>query len=332
MNFNNQGILGFDLSKYQDSPATPAVIDFQKMRDFGASFVIIRVGQGNFIDRVWKTNATNAKGILPRGAYWFFDPYYSPIIQADMCLEAVLSERIEGRLWLDLEFWWQGDYTAPRHWRTFLDRCKAAGLRTGIYSRASWWREYARDADMTYFMREPSWVAQYPTLLEGLPGFAEPMIHQDGTPSVGLEAGVESVEIDRNWWNGNYEFFNEWRTQPPAEQPEEVTMSTWYRVNATAGLNIRNGAGAGNLDIGDLTYNDRIEVEGAPVSGWLHIKSILRVGSTVQITFDGWCSGAYCVAISPPVIPLPEVPTVTLKHTIDVYSDGSLKIDGVSYP
>jgi hypothetical protein len=38
------------------------------------------------------------------------------------------------------------------------------------------------------------------------------------------------------------------------------------------------------------------------------------------------------VAISPPVIPLPEVPTVTLKHTIDVYSDGSLKIDGVSYP
>lgn len=57
----------------------------------------------------------------------------------------------------------------------------------------------------------------------------------------------------------------------------------------------------------------------------------------VHLTYPtvGWSKAIWFkyapVVVNPPPPPPPD-PTVTLKHTIEVYSNGSLKIDGIPYP
>lgn len=60
--------LGLDISHYQGTP------DFNKMRNAGVSFVIIKASQNNFIDSLFRENWEGAKeaGLL-RGAYHFYD-------------------------------------------------------------------------------------------------------------------------------------------------------------------------------------------------------------------------------------------------------------------
>ncbi len=105
MNFNDMGIQGFDVSLYQDDNATPQGIDFVKMKNWGADFVIIRAGQNNWIDPDFARNWLEAKAAgIPRGAYWFYDPRRDPVSQAAAFCNLVASDPPEGRLWIDLEF------------------------------------------------------------------------------------------------------------------------------------------------------------------------------------------------------------------------------------
>lgn len=229
MTFIDNGIFGFDISTYQDAPTTPQVVDFYKMRNYGASFVIMRAGQGNFIDQDWVTHKNNSRGVLPRAPYWFYDPIREPNAQADLLLSAIGSENFEGRVWLDLEFYWDGAYSAPVHWRTFRNRIKNAGLRFGIYTRKTWYDGRVTAAEASDFARDPFWVAQYSSVLNYIPeGVVDPMMWQDGTPSIGIAAGVESKEIDHDKWNSKFNFNAEWGVQPPPPPPPGAFMK--YKV------------------------------------------------------------------------------------------------------
>jgi hypothetical protein len=116
---NYTGIFGFDISTWQDSPSIPGVIDFQAMRDYGGRFVIIKAGQGNWKDPDFDVSWKNAKGILPRATYWFYDNRYPPKEQAEKYFEIIKGD-LEGMCWLDLEDRQVGIYSGWRGWYDFI--------------------------------------------------------------------------------------------------------------------------------------------------------------------------------------------------------------------
>lgn len=83
------------------------------------------------------------------------------------------------------------------------------------------------------------------------------------------------------------------------------------------------------LYVGDVVY-------GALTNGRIYFSRIYRAGGTVEEQPGNAAavnptntSEAYMTLAN---VAEPETPTVTLKHTIEVYSDGSLRVDGNPYP
>lgn len=170
-------------------------------------------------------------------------------------------------------------------------------------------------------------------------------IHQyswSGQPS---RWGTGGTRVDENVFNGTVEMMNEWLTSPVSTPTGTGGNMLYGRVN-TGVLNVRSGPDAALYpDIGDLLLNDYLVATEA-VNGWWRLKSaqrgswegpdvLLANGTPIEVraasTNDVWAKASYIVATAPPPIePPPTEPTLT--HTIQVYSDGSIKIDGNPYP
>lgn len=239
MNFNDQGIEGFDVSFYQDDPATVRQIDFAQMKAYGANFVIIRAGQNQWIDSDFVYNWREAKNAgLPRGAYWFYDPRISPQVQAAYFCNLVKDDIPEGRLWVDLEFpaSYGGAYSAQTHWKTFCEEIKRlSGLRVGIYTGYYWWMEHTGNlsaSDKSYWSQYALWLAWYTTNQANviIPApWTSVVMWQDGTPTIGIEVGVESNEIDHNKFNGGYsEFAQEFNSTIIIPPPPPIETTPLY--------------------------------------------------------------------------------------------------------
>ena len=109
-------IIGADVSFYQDDKTTPQGIDFAIMRSGGASFVILRAGQNKWADRDIQRNWKAAKGILPRGSYWFYDSRISPKEQADLWISTLGGDLGELPLWCDFEDNYGGQFGKWQDW------------------------------------------------------------------------------------------------------------------------------------------------------------------------------------------------------------------------
>jgi len=224
---------GHDISTWQDDPNVAGSVNFQKMRDNGASFVIMRASVGNQYDVDFPTYKINSRGILPRGVYHYYWNNIDPRFQAQTCLAAIGGEAIEGRVWLDLETREAGSFRGSAHWRTFIEVIQAAGYRVGIYTGYYWWKDEAvnKGADLNYFAQFPLWQAWYTAnsadVLVAL-GWSSMMMWQDTSLYNGQNAGVESTAIDRDFWNDAYDFNTEWGIVTPP--PNGGTM----RYTATA--------------------------------------------------------------------------------------------------
>lgn len=265
MIFNDTGIQGFDVSFYQDNNSTSQQIDFSKMKSYGADFVIIKSGQRNYLDPDFVYNWREAKAAgIPRAAYWFYDPRESPITQARLFWDSVKNDLPEGRLWVDLEFSpaWGGAYQGWENWKAMLEELKRVsnGFRIGVYTANWWWQNYEWVVDNAYFGTYPLWVAQYinnPDYVTLPKPWSRAMLWQDGTPTIGLAVGVESLEIDHNKFNGTLSQFQDefgGVEIPPIGEPQimKCEMKAGYSVN------FRTEAGAiiGQLRVGDVVYGE----------------------------------------------------------------------------
>jgi len=219
---------GHDISTWQDDPNVAGSVNFQKMRDNGASFVIMRASVGNQYDVDFPTYKINSRGILPRGVYHYYWNNIDPKVQAQTCIAAIGGEAIEGRVWLDLETREAGVYRGSAHWRTFIETIQAAGYRVGIYTGYYWWKDEAvnKGADLNYFAQFPLWQAWYtsdPAIVQIAQGWGKMMLWQDTSSYPGSVAGVESPTIDHNFWNDAYNFNTEWGTTTIQDGYQELT-------------------------------------------------------------------------------------------------------------
>jgi hypothetical protein len=336
LTFIDNGIFGFDISTYQDAHTTPQIVDFQKMADYGTSFVIIRAGQGNFIDQDWHTHRVNSRGLLPRAPYWFYDPRIEPIYQADLCLSAIGNELFEGRVWLDLEFNWSGSYEAPRYWNLFRNRIKSRGFEYGTYTRKTWWDDRVTLAEALDFATDPFWVAQYNDVLDFIPkGVEHVMIWQDGTPPIGHEAGVESIEIDHNKWNSHFDFLVEWGT--PSIPPVPGDSMLKYKVVWPSGVARRSAPSTSNSATSATPYSFN-QVVDVIQDNILDAVSPTDINKRWVKFADGLFGASNYPDSDSPEVRMVKVedntpPTTPVRtHTIDVFSNGSLLIDGNPYP
>jgi GH25 family lysozyme M1 (1,4-beta-N-acetylmuramidase) len=315
MNYN--GIFLFDISHWQGS------VDFRKMKSYGASAVIMKASQGNWEDSKFDENWTAAKGLLPRASYHYYDNRYPPKDQARKYFD-IIKKDLEGMCWLDLEDKQAGIYAGWRNWFDFIEELKALypGARIGIYSGFYYMVEmlsYATKLQRDYFGQFSLWLAWYfsdpfhpiyKTIMTPLPWLVYDIL-QSGTPAIGIDAGVESKEIDYNQFNGDETKFKQMFggsvvPPPPPVEPGE-TMQGKVLVN----LFIRPTPSTQYAYVGQLAPNDI--VEGTRLdSGWWKLSKWMR-GTTVMVlprldcyAYEGASSGYIQTITAPPPPPSEE--------------------------
>jgi GH25 family lysozyme M1 (1,4-beta-N-acetylmuramidase) len=258
-----------------------------------------------------------------RGAYHFFRKAQDPLKQAQHFVSTVAQYATsDDILVLDFE---EGGETAAQI-IVFLGYVNS---RFPLNIIMNYSRKNLMDAmPMTQAQRDiltgyPVWVAGYPDnadLFASVPAGYIPDQTKWGPvwlwqySSHGAVYGIDG-SVDCNWIHPTlYRLISGEIAPPNGEQ-----MTTWYKVTASSGLNIRNGPGANYSDIGDLFPGDIIEVIET-LGGWHHFKSLWRKDAHIS-TVDpaAWCAAAYTVATAPPnEPPAPEQvpPDYIMAHWI----------------
>lgn len=215
-------VIGPDCSFYQDDNNTPQGINFFKMREV-AHCVILRTGQNTWPDPDFKRNWIEAKAAgLPRGSYWFFDSRIEAKRQAEMYVNLLDGDLGELPLFGDFEDRYNGPYDGWRHYYNFMATLERLlpGKELGIYTGYWFWREKTISAgiskdSLNYFKKFPLWIANYGANgdLPERPPIPEPWddwtLWQFTDNGDGTAYGVESLNIDLNFFNGTLEQFRE---------------------------------------------------------------------------------------------------------------------------
>lgn len=230
-------IVGPDVSFYQDDPGTPRGIDFEKMKAAGAQFAIIRAGQNLWEDNEFDISWRASKGILPRGPYWFFDSRIDPKFQAKKWLSCFDDPNDLGELpfFCDFEDTYGGKFGTWRHWYDFMEELKVLrpGIRLGVYTGYYYWRERTigkaiPKASLNYFKQYPLWIAAYNPVGPEVPApWDDWTLWQYTDNGDGTRYGVESKNIDLNYFNGDEASFEAWAgtvITPPVEENKRVTL------------------------------------------------------------------------------------------------------------
>jgi lysozyme len=357
MQFEYDNIWGVDVSTWQDSPQIPGHINFQKMKDAGASFVILKAGQGDWEDPDFKTGWNNSRGILPRHVYWYYDNLYDPKEQANRFWNIIKYDTDGIIVWLDLEDRLLGEFQGWRQWKIFIQEFKRISGFTddhvGIYTNFYFWTENLSSAssiERAYFLRHPLWLASYPAdplhppyadILVPLP-WTSPIILQTGTPPIGLDLGVESREIDYDQFNGNQEKFNKYfkltgEPTPMADYMElKSSVATEYR-SIREQITYPNpphivGTKIGQINVGSIA-------KALPTDFYVYTADVVINGETLARRNDIWWK-VYEANGNPIVGWVAEIhkgfrylntrlvtvaPAPTPAHVVEVFVDGVLE-------
>jgi lysozyme len=257
---------GFDISLWQDSNSTPQMVDFLKAKAAGIRFAFIKAAQGNWLDQDFVLNwASSKKAGLLRGAYHFLDWRY-PLIEQARFFSGVLRTD-PGELPPVLDFESRVNVpdraTASQAAKSFVLIVEQELKRRPIlYTSPGYWMEFG-SVD-PFWRNYPLWIAHYTTADAPIvpAPWKEYAFWQYTSHGDGPAYGVESLNVDLNWYNGTLAELQkqfgldgqqpEQHDQPSARHPRmQVTAKT---------LNVRSGPGLSYADVGDLQQGDEIDV------------------------------------------------------------------------
>lgn len=284
-------IIGTDISFYE-SP-----VDFNKMKFGGASFTIIKVGQDNFIDRDFHLLNYNARGILPRGFYWFYDKGATPQSQAKLWFDAMGGDYGELPLFADFE----GEYGKGQidNFKIFLEEVKRLipNKEIVIYTAYYFWKDdsgynfnYAE-----YFKQYALWIATYGATPQIPAPWTDWLFWQFDDKGSGTIYGTKGGSVDLNYFNGDMNKFiqrfniTEVPTNSPSNIPNLIDSKSFYdgMIYEKFTKNLPNS--------GLTTYHvlkfDPIKTEFfvSPYIGNNHVPALLKkFGMDFAINGDGW--------------------------------------------
>ena len=302
-------VIGPDVSFYQDDPQTPQGINFIKMRQAGAGYIIIRAGQNLWGDRDFKANWRESKAAgMPRGSYWFYDSRADPKKQAELWVSQFDGDFGELPLWCDFEDNYGGSFKGWKNWYNFMERLKTLvpDKELGVYTAYYYWLENMAGvptASVNYFKQYPLWIANYGTTTPLVP---KPWIADEWTlwqftdNGDGALYGVESGNIDLNYFNGDLAAlkarFN--LSDTPIPDPDPTPVSKRFRVTVPS-LKVRKEPSLLGQQVGSILLNEVVEEIGANEDRtWLNIRKL-------DDSLTGWSFAAYLQRVSGPA-PEPE--------------------------
>lgn len=331
-----QEVIVPDVSFYQDNNQTAQGINFDKMVFAGAQGVIIRAGQGAWIDEDFVRNWNNAKAAgLPRGSYWYYDPRVSPTSQADRFATLFGSDPPELDLWLDAEYpsTWGGSYAGWSYLYDFLERLRLRlpSVQDTIYTGYYWWYEnvvrHTTLSQLPYFARYPlsiAWYADNPALVRIPPPWTTARWWQFTSSGPGLDYGAESLEIDLNYFNGTPEEYRE--TFHLGEDPEPPPQGDTMKGTVLVTANIRDGSPE-NAIIGKVYRDDVVYGEVRPYLGLqrLFYTKVYRAEGNVQAWPEGSNTAVNDGATQ--ILRLENIPEPA-PPSGDLHIDMTLKNDG----
>lgn len=165
--------------------------------------------------------ASRKRGWLARGSYWFYDSRADPKAQADLYRQTLGDDLGELPLVADYEENYNGAYKGWRNLYNFLERLKSTGAKLSwdkvwIYTGYWYWMANSPQNDaaaLNYFSHYKLWLAYYtinPANVRIPKPWADKTVKtwQWGTPTEGIERGVETTEIDMNKFTGTLDDFN----------------------------------------------------------------------------------------------------------------------------
>lgn len=212
-------------------------IDFAKMKSMGVQGTIIRAGQRSWGDIKFKQNWKLAKEAgLPRGSYWFYDSRANPKTQAELYVSLHDGDFGEMGLWCDFEDRYGGTWKGWNNWYIFMNHILnlVPDVKLGFYSNYYYATEYlpnptTQQLQNEWFVQFPLWIASYQSghlpVTPKIPKlFKDYALHQFTDILDGYAYGVQSRELDGNYFNGTQEEFAEFcggQVLPPqkAEYP-----------------------------------------------------------------------------------------------------------------
>lgn len=150
---------GIDVSHHNGT------IDWEKVKDSGVDFVIIRCGYGKDEkgqdDKQWSRNVSECERLgIPFGVYLYSyaKDTQSAQSEAQHVLRLINGHRLTYPVYYDME----DDSTLGSDFAsiatTFCNAMKNAGYPVGVYASLSWWNNYLTDSCFEGWYR---WVAQY---------------------------------------------------------------------------------------------------------------------------------------------------------------------------
>lgn len=179
--------------------------------------VIIRAGHGTIEDPQFRTNWAEAKKRgMYRGVYWFYDDPVSPGTQAAKLYEMIRFDPPEMETWIDWETTYKGQFAGLKNVVAMMESVESKmGMRcTGMYTGYYWFtansNPITHSSQYKYLAERPLWLAWYindPSVVKIPAPWKSLLFWQYGTPVLGGEYGVQSKEIDMNYFNGTEEDF-----------------------------------------------------------------------------------------------------------------------------
>lgn len=218
---------GIDTSHYEPE------IDWKKAQDDNVHFVFMKASQGIKQDPEFQRMWAEAKGVMPRGAYHFFDGLWlsrKPQRQVETFLKALDGDLGELPLVIDIEgvfAYGPGRYTGWKNWYNFIAylQQEVPDKQIMIYtSMGTWDRHAPRRENLAYFLKYPLWVANYKAKTPRLPrGWVDWLFwqySQDAFVDGVIGGSHRPTTVDVNWFNGDADALALLAGQTPEPTPE----------------------------------------------------------------------------------------------------------------
>lgn len=149
---------GIDVSGYQGE------IDFEKVRESGVEFVIVKAGYATSTVPTWERNFANAKksGLMV-GAYWYSyaKTIEEGVAEARAFIAALKGKKLDFPVYLDLEERAQfdkGKEFCTALVKAFCGELQSAGYYVGVYSTTYFYTKFVEESVREAY---PAWIADY---------------------------------------------------------------------------------------------------------------------------------------------------------------------------
>jgi len=226
---------GNDISRWQGTT------DFVKMVNAGSTFVIFKAGQGTWKDQKFDDYIRDSKGILPRGAYWYYDNGVAPAKQASAFYTIIKDVELELPVFVDLEDRNAGNYLSMKHWAVFMEEFeRLAGHKCNVYTGYYYWDEHYSPQFENTFKDVLLWMAWYGRAYEYLKiptPWRVVTIHQFTDRADGVAHGVSTKQIDGNNFYGSTAEWNEFTSDFYNAEPEPPEPPTDCEAKIKASYN-----------------------------------------------------------------------------------------------